>query len=161
MRAVPGRRASASCRGEVMRGAFLRLCTVVCTGGLLMGTVQAQTSAAAGPDFEIVSANAFTPPPLPATVQLEQDVLYFPAGVCSGFHAHGGPGIETVLSGEIVVQTRATATTPASSSTHKAGEAYTFPAGVVHNVCNMTKRPASFTSALLLLDGAPVATPVK
>ncbi|WP_407541051.1 cupin domain-containing protein [Deinococcus radiomollis] len=144
-----------------MKGTFLRLCTVVCAAGLLSGAAQAQTPAAPGPGVDLVSANAFTPSPLPAAVQVEQDVLYFPAGVCSGFHAHGGPGIETVLSGEIVVETKATTTTPASTRTVKTGEAYTFPAGIVHNVCNMTHRPATFTSALLLLDGAPPVTPAK
>ena len=144
-----------------MRGAFLRLCTIVSTGGLLLGAVQAQTSAAPGPGFDLVSDHAFTLPPLSAKVELDQSVLYFPAGVCSGFHVHGGPGLETVLSGEILVITKGTGTTPDSSQTYKTGEAYTYLAGVAHNVCNMTNRPASFTSAFLLLDGAALVTPVK
>ena len=144
-----------------MRGTAATLMGIGCLMGLLLGAAQAQTPAAPQPGFEVVSAHTFTPPTLPATVQVEQDVLYFPAGVCSGFHAHGGPGIETVLSGEIVVETKATTTTPASTRTVKTGEAYTFPAGIVHNVCNMTHRPATFTSALLLLDGAPPVTPAK
>ena len=143
-----------------MRGAFLRLCSVVCTGSLLLGAAQAQTPAAK-PEFKVVSAHAFTPPPLPATVQVEQDVLDLPAGVCNGFHSHGGPGIETVLIGEVVVLTKATATTPANSQTFKTGEAYVYPAGTVHNFCNMTKLPASYTAAFLLLDGAAPVTPDK
>ena len=150
-----------------MRGAFLRLCTIVCTGGLLLGAAQAMildnqlAQAAPKPEFQVVSAHNFTPPTLPATVQVEQDVLYLPAGVCTGFHSHGGPGIETVLSGEVVVQTKATDTTPASSQTFKTGEVYIYPVGVVHNFCNMTTLPASWTSALLLLHGAPPVTPDK
>ena len=143
-----------------MRGAFLRLCVIFCTGGLL-GAAHAQTPAASGPPFEVVYDHSFTPSSLPAKVQVVQDFLYFPAGVCSGFHLHGGPGIETVLSGEIVVETKATATTPASTQTVKTGDAYTIPVGAVHNVCNMTRRPATFTSAFLLLDGAAPVTPAK
>ncbi|WP_425145193.1 hypothetical protein [Deinococcus sp.] len=112
-------------------------------------------------EFRVVYDHSFTPPPLPAKVQVVQDLLDIPAGVCTGFHAHGGPGIETVLSGEIVVDTRATATTPANSQTVKTGEAYTIPAEAVHNVCNMTTLPATFTSAFLLLDGAAPVTPAK
>ena len=150
-----------------MRGAFQRLCTMVFTGGLLLGAAQAMildnqlAQATPKAEFRVVYDHSFTPPPLPAIVQVVQDLLYFPAGVCSGFHAHGGPGIETVLSGEIVVDTRATATTPASSQTIKTGEAYTIPTGAVHNVCNMTTLPATFTSAFLLLDGAAPVTPVS
>ena len=144
-----------------MKGTFLRLCTVVCAAGLLSGAAQAQTPAAPKPEFKVISAHAFTPAALPATVQVEQDVLDLPAGVCTGFHSHGGPGIETVLNGEIEVDTRATATTPVSSKTYKAGEAYIYPAGDVHNFCNMTTLPASYTAAFLLLDGAPPVTPAK
>ncbi|WP_424950352.1 hypothetical protein [Deinococcus sp.] len=150
-----------------MRGALLSLCSVVCTGGLLLGAAQAMpleyqmAQATPKPEFRVVYDHSFTPPPLPATVQVVQDLLDIPAGVCSGFHAHGGPGIETVLSGEIVVQTRATATTPASSLTVKTGDAYTIPVGAVHNVCNMTKLPATFTSAFLLLGGAAPVTPAR
>ncbi|GAA4014422.1 hypothetical protein GCM10022631_27720 [Deinococcus rubellus] len=144
-----------------MRGAFTRLCAVVCIGGLLLGASQAQTPAAPDPGFRVVYNNVFTPPPLPATVQVDQSYLEFSPGVCSGFHVHGGPGIETVLSGEIVVQTQATATTPATSKTYKAGEAYIYPAGDVHNFCNMTTLPATYVSAFLLLDGAELVTPVK
>ena len=163
----PDRRASTPCRGEVMRGAFQRLCTIVFTGGLLLGAAQAMPldyqlgRADPKPGFRVVYDHSFTPPPLPATVQVVQDLLDIPAGVCTGFHSHGGPGIETVLSGEIAVDTRATATTPASSQTVKTGEAYTIPAGAVHNVCNMTTLPATFTSAFLLLDGAAPVTPVS
>ncbi len=164
-----GRGASTPCQGEVMRGTFLRLCMIVCARSLLLGAAQAmildntlaQTSAAPKPEFKVVSAHDFTPPTLSSTVQVEQDVLYLPAGVCTGFHLHGGPGIETVLSGEVVVLTKATDTTPASSQTFKTGEAYIYPVGVVHNFCNMTTLPASWTSALLLLDGAPPVTPAK
>ncbi len=144
-----------------MRGTFLQLCGVVFTGSLLLGAAQAQTPAAPEPGFQVVYDHVFTPPTLPATVQLDQSVLYFSAGVCSGFHHHGGPGIETVLSGEIVVETKATATTLASSRTYKTGEAYIYPAGDVHNFCNMTKLPATYTSAFLLLDGAALVTPDK
>lgn len=146
-----------------MRGVFQRLCTIVCTGGLLLGAAQAMPldyqlgHDAPEPEFRVVSAHAFTPPPLPATVQVEQDVLDLPAGVCTGFHSHGGPGIETVLSGEIMVESRGVA----PDQTFKTGEAYIYPAGVVHNVCNMTTLSATFTSALLLLDGATVVTPVS
>ncbi|TSA87812.1 cupin domain-containing protein [Deinococcus detaillensis] len=111
------------------------------------------------PEFKVVSAHAFIPPPLPATVQVEQDVLDLPAGICTGFHHHGGSGIETVLTGEVIVETRATATTPASSKTYKAGEAYVYPAGDVHNFCNMTTLPASYTAVLLLPNGAAPTTP--
>ena len=152
-----------------MRGTFLIQRTIVCTstlltlllGAALLGAAQAQTQAAPTPGFDLVSDHVFTPLTLPAAVQLDQSVLYFPAGVCSGFHTHGGPGMETVLSGEIVVSTKSTATTPESSQTYKTGEAYTYQAGVAHNVCNMTNRPATFTSAFLLLDGAALVTPVK
>lgn len=166
-RTFAGRRANTPCRGEVMRGAFLHLCTVIGAGGLLLGAAQAMildnTLAQAAPkaEFRVVYDHSFTPPPLPAKVQVVQDLLYFPAGVCSGFHVHGGPGIETVLSGEIVVDTRATATAPASSKTYKTGEAYTYAAGEVHNVCNATKLPATFTSAFLVLNGAPPVSPAK
>ena len=128
---------------------------IVCLVGLLLGAAQAQTPA----EFRVVSSHAFAPPTLAATVQVEQDVLDLPAGVCTGFHHHGGPGIETVLAGEVVVETRATATTPASSKTYKAGEAYIYPAGDVHNFCNMTTLPASYTAVLLLPDGAAPTTP--
>jgi hypothetical protein len=149
-----------------MSGTFSRLGAVVCTstlllGAALLGTVQAQTQAAPAAEFKVVSAHAFTPPPLPAAVQVEQDVLDLPAGVCTGFHIHGGPGIETVLTGEVVVLTKGTSTTPDSSQTFKAGEAYNYPAGVAHNFCNMTKLPASYTAVFLLLDGAPPVSPVK
>ena len=152
-----------------MRGAFLRLCTIICTGGLWLGAAQAmildntlaQTPAAPKPEFRVVYDHSFTPPPLPATVQVVQDLLDIPAGVCTGFHSHGGPGIETVLSGEVVVLTKATATAPASSKTFKTGEAYIYPAGDIHNFCNMTTLPASYMAAFLLLDGAPPVTPDK
>jgi quercetin dioxygenase-like cupin family protein len=117
--------------------------------------------AAPKPEFQVVSGHAFTPPPLPAAVQVEQDVLSLPAGLCTGFHSHGGPAIETVLSGEVVIQTKGTATVMASSQTFKTGEAYIYPTGVVHNFCNMTTLPATWTSAVLVLDGAPVTTPDK
>ena len=117
--------------------------------------------AAPKPEFRVVSAHAFTPPPLPTTVQVEQDVLDLPAEACTGFHVHGGPGIETVLSGEVVVQTKGTAIIPDSSQTFKTGEAYIYPAGAAHNFCNMTKLPASYAATFLLLDGAAPVTPVK
>jgi quercetin dioxygenase-like cupin family protein len=150
-----------------MRGAFLRLCTVVCGGGLLLGSAHGMildiqlAQAAPKPEFRVVYDHTFTPPPLPATVLVDQTLLDIPAGICTGFHHHGGPGIETVLTGEVVVETRATATTPYKSQTFKAGEAYIYPAGDVHNFCNMTTLPASYMAALLLLDGAPPVTPDK
>jgi hypothetical protein len=149
-----------------MRGTSSRLSSIVCAatlllGAALLGATQAQSQAAPPPQFKVVSAHAFTPPPLPAAVQVEQDVLDLPAGVCTGFHIHGGPGIETVLTGEIVVLTRGAATTPDSSQTFEAGEAYNYPAGAAHNFCNMTQLPASYTAAFLLLDGAPPVSPVK
>ena len=130
---------------------------IVCLVGLLLGASQAQTPA----EFRVVYDHSFTPPTLPANVQVDQSLLDIPAGICTGFHVHGGPGIETVLTGEVVVETRATATTPASSKTYKAGEAYIYPAGDVHNFCNMTTMPATYMSAFLLLDGAALVTPVK
>jgi len=64
-----------------------------------------------------------------------------------------------VLTGEVVVETRATATTPYKSQTFKAGEVYIYPAGDVHNFCNMTTMPATYMAVLLLLDGAAPVTP--
>ena len=135
---------------------------IVWMGSLLLGAAQAMPldyqlgHDAPKPELRVISAHAFIPPPLSAAVQVEQDVLDLPAGVCTGFHSHGGPGIETVLSGEIMVESRGVA----PDQTFKTGQAYIYPAGVVHNVCNMTALPATFTSALLLLDGAPPVTPV-
>jgi quercetin dioxygenase-like cupin family protein len=150
-----------------MRGIFLRLCTTVCTGGLLLGAAHAMildnqvARAAPKPEFRVVYDHVLTLPPLPAKVQLDQTLLDIPAGVCTGFHSHGGPGLETVLSGEVVVLTKATATAPASSQTFKTGEVYIYPAGDIHNFCNMTTLPATYMAALLLLDGAPPVTPDK
>lgn len=151
-----------------MRGIALRLCQIVCGASLLLGAAQAmpldygasepvQDAKIAAPTFRVVYDHSFTPPPLPARVVLVQDVLDLPAGVCTGFHVHGGPGIETVLSGEIMVESRGVA----PDQTFKTGEAYIYPAGVAHNVCNMTALPATFTSAFLVLDGAAPVTPVS
>lgn len=91
----------------------------------------------------------------PSEIHVEQDVLEIAPGACTGFHEHGGPGVETVIAGTVTVDTRGRA----GSQAFTAGQMYTYPAGSVHNFCNRGKVPAVFTAAFLLPKGAAPVTP--
>ncbi|WP_052351939.1 cupin domain-containing protein [Deinococcus pimensis] len=124
--------------------------SIVALMALLAGAASAQ---APGVTLRAGHANLFTGQP--AEINVEQDVLELAPGACTGVHEHGGPGLETVISGTITVDTRG----ETSRRTVRAGQMYVIPVGVVHNVCNPGRVPAVFTAALLLPRGAAAVTP--
>ena len=80
-------------------------------------------------------------------------ILEFPPGSVTPSHIHGGPGMATVLEGEVVFTTEGKA-----GQVTRPGEFYLDVAGSVHTAANQTDRPARVSYVILLPKGAAVTT---
>jgi quercetin dioxygenase-like cupin family protein len=82
-------------------------------------------------------------------------ILDFAPGAATPPHTHGGPGIVTVLQGEITFGMEGKADMVA-----KPGEVYPDLPGTVHTAANKTSTPARVSYAIVLPKGAAVTTVV-
>jgi quercetin dioxygenase-like cupin family protein len=82
-------------------------------------------------------------------------ILDFDPGAATPPHTHGGPGIATVLTEEIVFGMEGK-----PDFTAKPGEFYPDLPGMVHTAANRTSNPARVSFAVALPKGAPLTTVV-
>ncbi|WP_157465382.1 cupin domain-containing protein [Deinococcus apachensis] len=125
------------------------------TGALAAGALLGLVASGQTPGVTLRAAHAAVVTGQPSEINVEQDVLEIAPGACTGYHEHGGPGLETVISGTVTVETRGAPGTKAFT----AGQMYVYAAGTIHNFCNRGKVPAVFTAAFLLPKGVAPVTP--
>jgi quercetin dioxygenase-like cupin family protein len=82
-------------------------------------------------------------------------ILEFAPGAATPLHTHGGPGIVTVLDGEITFGVEGK-----PDQVAKPGEVYLDLPGQVHTAANKTSSPARVSYAVVLQKGAALTTPV-
>ena len=82
-------------------------------------------------------------------------ILEFAPGAAAPAHTHGGPGIVTVIEGEMVFGVEGKADLVA-----KAGEVYVDLPGTVHTAANKSASPARVSYAVVLPKGASLTTVV-
>jgi quercetin dioxygenase-like cupin family protein len=81
-------------------------------------------------------------------------IFQFAPGSWTAMHSHGGPGLVTVVSGEV------TERIGSSERVFKAGQSWTDGAGTAHQVGDTSGSPAVTVATLLIAKGAAVTTPV-
>ena len=82
-----------------------------------------------------------------------QLLIEFPPGAWTPVHSHGGPGMVTVIQGQVVRRTGGTDTT------YRQGEGWIEETGNVHQVGNLTSTTALTVAGFLLPKGAVLTTP--
>jgi quercetin dioxygenase-like cupin family protein len=81
-------------------------------------------------------------------------IFEFAPGSWTAMHSHGGPGLVTVVSGEV------TERIGPSEKVFKTGQSWTDGAGTAHQVGNTSGSRAVTVATLLISKGAAVTTPV-
>lgn len=82
-----------------------------------------------------------------------QLLIEFPPGAWTPLHSHGGPGLVTVIQGQVVRRTGGIDTT------YRQGEGWTEETGNVHQVGNLTNTTAMTVAGFLIPKGAALTTP--
>jgi quercetin dioxygenase-like cupin family protein len=103
----------------------------------------------------IVAESRFTVTNPPAQTDLVQLVVDFAPGAWTSVHTHGGQAINLVLEGEITLRHGS------HDRPHKAGQAWTDGAGVVHAAGNTGSGNARLLTNFLLPVGAPQTTEIE
>ena len=125
--------------------------------GLVLGTaiiVVAGTAISQG-EGRVVAESRFTVIDPPAQAALVQLVVDFPPGAWTSVHTHGGQAINLVLEGEITLRHGS------HDRPHKAGQAWTDEANVVHAAGNTGSGKARLLTNFLLPEGAPQITAIQ
>lgn len=112
------------------------------------------------------ASTASKPPPPAVTFQARLDspdvsgdfdevqlLIEFPPGAWTPVHSHGGPGLVTVIQGQVVRRTGGTDTT------YRQGEGWIEDTGNVHQVGNLTNTGALTVAGFLVPKGAVLTTP--
>ena len=81
-------------------------------------------------------------------------IFEFAPGSWTAMHSHGGPGLVTVVSGEV------TERIGSSERVFKTGQSWTDGAGTAHQVGNTSGSTALTVATLMISKGAAVTTPV-
>jgi quercetin dioxygenase-like cupin family protein len=83
-------------------------------------------------------------------------IVDFPPNASTALHVHGGPGMATVLDGELVFRPEGKVNQPA-----KPGDVYLDVPGTPHRAVNEGSTPARLSFAVVVPQGAGVTTPLQ
>jgi quercetin dioxygenase-like cupin family protein len=87
--------------------------------------------------------------------QVVQQMVELQPGTVVGKHTHPGEEVSVVLEGELRLEV-----TGKPTVTLKAGEAFTVPAGIVHNATSAGRVPAKLLVTYIVEKGKPLRTAV-
>jgi quercetin dioxygenase-like cupin family protein len=120
---------------------------------LISALPQAVSADELPPGPNVLYRSSFTATDVPPEFDLMSLVLEFPAGAATPLHTHGGQGIVTVLSGELVHRPEG-----GEARTLTAGESFTETPGQAHTAANESDAPTRVLFTALLPEGAELTT---
>jgi quercetin dioxygenase-like cupin family protein len=129
----------------------------ILTPALVLGIAMLASTSVLGAATQerIVAESRFTVANAPAQAALVQLVVDFPPGAWTSVHTHGGQAINLVLEGEITLRHGS------HDRPHKAGQAWTDDADVVHAAGNTGSGNSRLLTNFLLPEGAPQITEIE